>query len=163
MSDPTILEMLRSVTFFSGIADGHLEELAKIARAVEFPARHEIFREHDTAEDVYVIISGEVSLVICEPSVGCRQLMEVGAGGLVGWSPLVGRHRLSDTARTMSPTTAVAINGEKALALCSADPEFGCEFMHRTAIALAERLSATRLQLMKMSGFQLPDAQIESD
>lgn len=163
MSDPTILERLRNIEFFQGIADEDLEQLAKIARHVEFPSQHDIFREHDTAKEVYVITSGEVSLVICEPGVGCRQLMQVGAGGLVGWSPLVGRHRLSDTAHTLEPTEAIAINGEEVLALCRADPPFGFEFMHRTAIALAERLSATRLQLMKISGFQLPNVQIESD
>ena len=43
------------------------------------------------------------------------------------------------------------------------NPEFGFEFMHRVAMALAQRLSATRLQLLDMSGFQLPDVQIESD
>ncbi len=163
MSDPSILETLRSLEFFQGIEDKHLEQFAGVARLCDFPAHHEIFHEHDAAEDVYIIVDGSVSLVICEPGVGCRQLMQVEAGGLVGWSPLVGRHRLSDTARTITPTKAIAINGEKTIALCHEDPEFGCEFMHRTAIALAERLSATRLQLMSMSGFQLPDAQIESD
>lgn len=163
MSDPTIVETLRNVKFFHDITDDHLERLADIAKFVEFPARKEIFHEHDKAKDVFVIVSGQVSLVICEPKVGCRQLMEVGAGELVGWSPLVGRPRLSDTARTLTPTKALVIDGERALALCSEDTEFGFEFMHRTAMALAQRLSATRLQLLEMSGFQLPDVQIESD
>ena len=89
--------------------------------------------------------------------------MQVGDGELVGWSPLVGRHRLSDTARTLTPVKALAIDGEQVIALCRDNPEFGFEFMHRVAMALAERLSATRLQLLDLSGFQLPDVQIESD
>lgn len=163
MSDPTVFDLLRDIEFFQGIADGHLERLAEISKPVEFPAQKVIFREHDVAKDVFVIISGQVSLIICEPSVGCRQLMQVGAGDLVGWSPLVGRPRLSDTARTLTPTKAIAIAGDQALALCNEDPQFGFDFMHRTAIALSERLNATRMQLLKMSGFQLPDVQIESD
>lgn len=163
MSDTKIVEALRSVEFFHDIADEHLERLAKIARPVEFPAHCEIFREHDKPKDVYMIISGQVSLVICEPKVGCRQLMQVGDGQLVGWSPMVGRARLSDTARTLTVTKALAIDGEEALTLCAEDPQFGFEFMHRVAMALAERLSATRLKLLDMSGSQLPDIQIESD
>jgi len=163
MSDTTIVESLRGVDFFHDIADEYLVKLAEIARPVEYPAHSEMFHEHDRAKDMYVIISGKVSLAICGPNVGCRQLMQVGAGELVGWSPLVGRPRLSDTAHTLKPTKALAIDGEQALALCREDPRFGFEFMHRVAIALAQRLSATRLKLLELSGLQLPDVQIESD
>ena len=163
MSEATILETLRAVEFFQGIADEHLERLAKIAEAVEYPAQSNIFRENDVAKYVYLIISGRVSLAICDPKVGCRQLMEVGPGELIGWSPLVARPRLSDTAQTITPTKALAIDGEQALALCREDTQFGFDFMHGVAKVLAQRLSATRTQHLKMSGFQLPDVQIESD
>lgn len=163
MSEARVLETLRGVEFFHGIADQHLEKLAKIARLAEFPANTNIFRENDSAKDMYLIISGQVSLVICQPNVGCRQLMEVGAGELIGWSPLVARPRLSDTARTLTPTQVIAFDGEQALAFCSEDPRFGFEFMSRVARVLAERLSATRMKLLEMSGFQLPDVQLESD
>jgi CRP-like cAMP-binding protein len=163
MSDPTILETLRGVEFLHDIADGHLERLAEIARPVEFPARTEMFHEKDMAKDVYLIVSGRVSLFMCTRKVGCRQLMEVGAGEFVGWSPLVGRPRLSDTAVTLTPAKALAMDGEQLLSFCRQDPEFGFEFMRRAAMALAQRLSATRLQLLDTSGFDLPDVQLESD
>jgi len=163
MSEANILETLRSLEFFHGIEVERLEELAKIARLVEFPANSNIFRENDTAKDMYLIISGQVSLVICQPNVGCRQLMEVGDGELIGWSPLVARPRLSDTAKTLTPTKVIAFDGEQALAFCSEDPQFGFEFMSRVAQVLAQRLSATRVKLLEMSGFQLPDVQLESD
>jgi len=89
--------------------------------------------------------------------------MEVSDGELVGWSPLVGRSRLSDTARTLTPIKAVAMDGEQILAPCAKDPRFGFEFMHRAAQTLASRLSATRIQLLKMGGEHLPQARIESD
>lgn len=98
MSEVSMLDTLRSVEFFHDIGDEHLAKLAKIAKIVEFPANTNIFREHDTAREMYLIISGQVSLIICERRVGCRQLMEVGDGELIGWSPLVSRPRLSDTA-----------------------------------------------------------------
>ena len=163
MSDTTILELLRGVEFFHDIGDEHLTRLAEIAKPVEFPAQRDIFHEHDPAKDVYVVTSGRVSLVVCQPKVGCRQLMEVSDGELFGWSPLVGRHRLSDTARTLSPTKALAIDGDRILELCGEDPEFGFQFMHRAAQVLAQRLNATRLQLLELSGTHLPDVPIESD
>jgi hypothetical protein len=76
---------------------------------------------------------------------------------------LVGRIRLSDTAHTLTSTTALAVDGEMILSLCHEYPRFGFEFMHRAAQTLASRLDATRQQLFKMNGMLLPEVQIESD
>jgi CRP/FNR family transcriptional regulator, cyclic AMP receptor protein len=158
-----IVSALRGIEFFHDIADEYLNRVATISRIVKFPGRHDIFREHESAKDVYFIISGRVSLVICAPPFGCRQLMEVTAGELIGWSPLMGRSLLSDTAQTLIPTVAIAIDGQRILALCAEDTRFGFEFMRRAAQTLASRLNATRLQLMKTSGHLFPQVQIESD
>jgi len=158
-----IAQILRGVEFFRDISDEYLQRVAAISKIVEFPARHDIFREHEPAKDVFIIISGRVSLIISAPPVGNRQLMEVSDGELIGWSPLVGRSRLSDTARTLTRTKTIAMDGEQILALCAKDPRFGFEFMHRAAQTLASRLSATRIQLLKMGGEHLPQVRIESD
>lgn len=160
---PDTLEVLRGLELFAAIATEQLKPLAEIARYVEFPAHVELFHENEVGQDVFVVIRGELSLYICAPGVGCRQLTVAGPGELVGWSPLVGRHRLSDTARTLVPTAAIAFRGADMLALCRKDPEFGFAFMSRVAQTLAERLSATRIQLLEMSGMHLPRVQIESD
>ena len=163
MSKEKILEALRGMEFFRGIGDEHLQHLAGISRLIEFPAHSTIFRENELGSDVYVVINGRVSLVICAPKVGCRTLMEVGDGELIGWSPLVGRPRLSDTAHTVTATSAIAIKGEQLLTLCGEHPQFGFEFMHRAAQVLAQRLAATRIQMVKMTGRQLPEVVLESD
>jgi CRP-like cAMP-binding protein len=161
MSD--VFSVLRGAEFFEGFADEQVRRVAAISDYVEFPAHHTIFHEDERAKEVYVIVSGRVSLVFCAPRVGCRQLMEVGRGELIGWSPLVGRSRLSDSAQTLTPTAAVAMNGERILALCDENPRFGFAFMHRAAQTLASRLNATREQLFKLNGTLLPEVQLESD
>lgn len=163
MSDQTILDALRGVAFFHDLTDDQLGRVAEISRLVEFPADSEVFHEYDTAKDVYVILSGKVSLVIFTPRFGWRQLAELGAGELIGWSPLVGREHLFDTAKALAPTKALAIDGEKLLALCKSDPTFGCEFMHRAAKVLAQRLGATHSQLREVTGYDLPSVPLESD
>jgi len=163
MSDSTILESLRKAHVFSDISDAHLELLARIARPVDFAANTEMFHERDAASDVFVIVSGKVSIVICLPTVGCRELARVGPGHLVALSSLVGRARLLDTARAIEPTRALAFSGDEALALCEQDPEFGFHFMHRVARGLAGRLSDTRMQFLEVAGFHLPRIQSESD
>jgi CRP-like cAMP-binding protein len=163
MNQLSILEALRDTEFFRDTTDEYLQHLAGIAYLVEFPAQTTIFREHESASDVYILISGKVELITCTPKVGCRTLTEVSAGELIGWSPLVGRTRLSDTARSMTPIKAISIKGDQLLAMCTEHPRFGFEFMHRAAQALAQRLHATRLQLLDMTGQRLPEVVLESD
>lgn len=163
MSEQANLDLLRRNNFFQNVSDEHLAPLADIARVVEYPAKKTIFGEFDQANDVYVIVSGDVSVVVCEPKVGCRQLTTVHSGELLGWSPLLKRGRMSATAVTLTPTKAIVIDGENLIDLCKKDPALGCEFMTRTAQLLADRLFATRVQLLEFSGIHLPEVSLESD
>ena len=158
-----LVNPLTDLEFFEGIAPQYLERLAAISETIEFPARQDIFRENEPAKNVYFVISGKISLAVCTPNAGCRQLMEVGPGELIGWSPLVGRALLSDTARTLTRAVVVAIDGRRILKLCAEDPQFGFDFMHRAAKTLASRLNATRIQLLEIGGRHFPKVQLESD
>jgi CRP-like cAMP-binding protein len=158
-----ILDELRKSDFFRGISDEHLTKLSAICRAVEFPARSTVFEQYGPAKNVYVIVSGEISLAICDPKESCRQVAAVHGGDLMGWSPLVGRMRLYDTARTVTAVKALEFDGSALMDFCAANPAFGFEFMRRVACVLAERLSGARLKLLEISGMFLPQFPVESD
>lgn len=162
-SHEEITAALKDLEFFQDIGPEHLDQLAGQARIVDIAADQEIFHEQDTARDVFVIVSGQVSLIISLPKLGRRKLMDLGAGELIGLSPLVGRSRLWDTAIAASPTRAIAFNGARTLELCRNDPEFGFEFMHRVSRVMARRLGASREQFLEFCGYRLPEIQLESD
>ncbi len=162
MSNQTRIETLRSLDFFSGVAEHDLQELVKLCHEVDFPARTIMFEEHQPAKDVYFIVRGEVSLAICDPT-ECRQFAVVAKGELLGWSPLLGRSRLSDTARTLTTVKAVVIDGGTLLDFCKTRPEFGFEFMRRVACVLGQRLTATRFQMLELCGVHFPKFSLESD
>ena len=163
MNVSSVLDALNEVEFLHDISTTHLERLAEIATLAEYPTHAEIFHESDEAKNVYIVVEGRVSLIVCEPKLGYRQLMEVNSGEMFGWSPLVGRYRLSDTAKAMTPVTVLEIDGAELLAVCEDDPKFGFQFMRRAARVLADRLTATRMRLLEMGGLQLPPVQVESD
>lgn len=163
MDSESLVRELRELEMFDGIAADHLRRLAEICKLVEFPPNAEIFREQAPAKNVYILLAGRVSLSTCAEHVGCRQLTVAGRGELLGWSPLVGRQWLSDTARTLSPTRAITFDGAQALALCSQDTHFGFTLMLIVAQTLADRLGSTRRQLMELSGSHLPVEPLESD
>ncbi len=75
---------------------------------------------------------------------------------MVGWSPALGQPRLTATARALTNVLAIAIESSGCLALCKSEPRFGYELMKRTALALAKRLNATRLQLLNVYGDEMP-------
>jgi CRP-like cAMP-binding protein len=162
MADEKLLELLRGHNFFRGVDEKYLQQLAGMCRLAEFPPRTKIFEEFDRAKEVYFIVDGQISLAICDAS-GCRQITLIGQGELLGWSPLIGRSRLFDTARTASKVHVLVFDGQNLVNFCEKNPEFGFEFMRRAARVLADRLSAARVQLLELSGVHFPEFPLESD
>jgi CRP/FNR family cyclic AMP-dependent transcriptional regulator len=162
MSNHVTFELLRDTTFFRGIDDQYLCGLAPLCRLEEFANRTTILEESDRAKEVHFIVDGHVSLAICDAT-GCRQVALLENGDLMGWAPLIGRTRLFDSARTTSRVKTIVIDADKLLDFCAARHAFGFEFMRRAAQLLAERLSATRIQLLEIASAHLPNFQLESD
>ena len=163
MNEHEIIDALRSSSFFSELPDEQLHMLAEVAKQVEYPGNTVIFQEHEPANEVFLVLSGKVALVICLTGKGCRQIMEVGDGELLGWSPLLHKHRLTDTARTLTPVKALTFDSSQLLKLCEENPSFGYEFMRRTAMVLSDRLYGVRCQLVDVYGTNLPEVVLESD
>jgi CRP-like cAMP-binding protein len=145
-----VYKTLRGLDLLRGISDANLRELSKLGKPVGFPEGTIIFRNHEPAVHCYVITDGRVSLEVCGSAVGCAQILTVSNGELLGWSPLLGLPFLTATAKTNTPTKAIQFSGQQIIDLCEQQPKFGYQFMRCTALALASRLTATRLQLLDM-------------
>jgi CRP-like cAMP-binding protein len=156
MSRNILALTLEEIGFLRGMAPEHLEKVANIASIHDFDDDDIVFREGDAAEYLYLVASGTVSLEVCAAGVGCKQILTVGAGELLGWSSLLGQSRYTARATTPQAARLVRLNVAQVMKLCDADPHFGYDLMRRTALALAKRLSATRIQLLNVYGDQLP-------
>lgn len=156
MSADQLVETLSEIGFLRGIDRRYLERIAEISRLVTFPEGVVIFREGAPAAKLYLIARGSVSLDVSMSGGGPKRIVTVGEGELLGWSPVLEQTRLTATARTLSATEAVETSGGQILTLCAHNPQFGYEFMRRAALTLAQRLTATRLQLLDVYGTELP-------
>lgn len=136
----------------------HLSELAAIAEVVEFPAGTLILRDGDQAVKIFLIVSGSVSIEICAPGIGCRRIMTLSDGDLLNWSAVLEHQRSTASARAITATKMIAIDGHQLLALCEHKPALGFAFMRQVALAMAHRLTATRLQLIDVFGEAMPAA-----
>jgi CRP-like cAMP-binding protein len=148
--------MLEKLAFFEGFPPDYLKPLVGVARAVELPADEIIFSEGQKSPNIYIVLEGKVALEIWVTGHGATTIQTVGPGKLLGWTPLLSSGLMTATARVVEPCRLVAINAMQVLEVCGQNPKFGMEFMRRTALALARRLSATRLQLLEAYENELP-------
>jgi CRP-like cAMP-binding protein len=156
MTEQHVIQTLRSIRFLHDVSDELIGKLADICHVVDFPEGSVIFREGQPARALYLIVEGKVALEICASGVGCKRIMTLEGGDLLGWSPVLEGERLTATARTLGPARTVEIDGPQIVTMGEEDPRLGYEFMKRAAVALTKRLNATRLQLVDVYGSQLP-------
>jgi CRP-like cAMP-binding protein len=163
MSRNILAPTLEQLGFLRDMASDDLEKIADIASIRDFDEYDVVFREGAPAEDIYLVVSGTVSLEVCAAGIGCKQILTLGPGELLGWSSLLGQSRYTARARTPQSARLVQINVRELMQLCDQDPRFGYDLMRRTALALAKRLSATRIQLVNVYGDQLPVTSQEAE
>jgi CRP-like cAMP-binding protein len=156
MTQLGLVEILHGLRFLEGFEIAGVQQIASVARLEEYPADTLLFREGELCSRIFIVVEGSVALEMYVPDKGTRRLHAVGPGELLGWSPVLGSSPMTASARTLTPTRVVAVGASQMVVLCYHDPRFGFAFMRQTAKALAERLRASRLQLLDVYGHQLP-------
>jgi CRP-like cAMP-binding protein len=147
---------LREIRFLHDMGPMHLDQIAKISRVRDLKEGDVVFRQGDAAQYVYLVVTGNVSLEICAAGSGCKQILTLGPGELLGWSSLLEQLSFTARARAVAASRLVEINVAQLLGMCDQDPKFGYTLMRQVALALAKRLSATRMQLLDVYGTSLP-------
>ena len=133
--------------FTHGMGGPAIEKLAALARTVGFTRNQVIFREGDDIHDFFLLTAGRVALEIVSDGVPHR-VHTLSAGDELGWSAVLMGQGKYFQARALEQVDALAFDGGELLALCERDPAFGFKLMHRLLAVVAERLQATRLQLL---------------
>ena len=145
----TVLATLRHHPFVAEFEPRHVEKLATMAKEIRFDRDQILFREGDDCTEFYLIVTGLVGLEIVAPGHTFR-VQTLFAGDELGWSAfLMGRGKHFQ-ARTLERVDALAFEGTNLLAACHEDTHFGFILMQRLLGVVAERLQATRLQLLDM-------------
>jgi len=149
MTAETILEVLRQHPFAEELQPDHIEILTRLAREAKFERDAIIFREGDECARFYLIIEGQVALEIYTPGRVLR-VQTLGEGDELGWSSMLMRNSKHFMARALRGVRALEFDGAELLNACHENPSFGFAFMYRLLGVVAQRLQATRVQLMDM-------------
>ncbi len=151
-----MVELLKEAPLFGEFSDSLLQRIAQAAQLRRFGAKETVFREGQTSREVYLVRSGRVALEICAPTYGCRRILSVEPGELLGWSPILDLDQpLTATARTLEPVELVALDARQLRATFDEHPELGYHFLRQLALSIARRLTATRMQLLDLYGDQM--------
>ena len=147
MAPADIRAALKAHPFLEGLPEKHIDTLAAMAFEASFEARQIIFRESDPSSFFYLILSGTVALEITTPGRLFR-IQTIGEGEELGWSSLLAKVNKQFQARSLEPVRAFAFDGARLRGTCDENPEFGYLISRKVLEVVAERLSATRLQLL---------------
>jgi len=141
------MKELEGVNLLQPFAPASVQQLASVARLVEYQADEVIFVQGQPERLIYVVLKGEVALDIKVKDSEDVAFHQVGPGGLLGWSPLLGRQLMTATARAVTGCRLAALDAEQVRDLAENSTEFGMEFFRCLAAAVAERLQATHHHL----------------
>ena len=129
-----MLEILKKTMPFQVVSDGMLRQIAALGRRVSYESGALIYDVGDTADDIYIIVSGRVEHAL-EPGVNARRPVQaLGPGDVFGWAALLAKypHRLA-RAVCIEPAEIIRINGDDLLRLLESDPDAGDVVMSRFA------------------------------
>ena len=147
-----IERILKEHPFLAGMDEKHVKLLVGCASNVVFKAGEYIFREGEEADKFYFIRHGKVLVETFIPQKGPVIIRSRHEGEIFGWSWLVPPYKWHFDARAVELTRAIALDGKCLRGKCEEDHDLGYEIMKRFALIIAERLEATRLQLLDIYG-----------
>lgn len=145
-------QLLAEHPFLAGMSDRLVKLIVGCASNVVFKAGEFILREGEEADKFYFIRHGTVAVEMFIPQKGPLTVRTRTAGEVFGWSWMVPPYKWHFDARAVELTRAVVLDGKCLREKCQEDTELGYELMKRIALIIAERLEATRLQLMDIYG-----------
>lgn len=152
MTVRTIVEILATHPFFEGFRPDHVELVAGCARNFRFNSGEYLMREGDPADRFYLIRHGMVSLEVAAPGRPPHVITTLHEGDIVGASWLAPPYRAMFDARAVELTRAIGIDARCLRVKCEEDTCLGHEMMKSVLAVMAQRLNATRLQILDVYG-----------
>jgi CRP/FNR family cyclic AMP-dependent transcriptional regulator len=151
MDQQLLARVLGKLRFSADLPESMLEGLAAYALLRNFPAGSILFREGAANDELMIISVGRVALDVHMPDRGDVRILSLGPGELLAWSALLADGRMTTSATALEDTQVVVVSANEVANLCGVNRDFGYFFMRRVACALAERLMATRWQLLHLA------------
>lgn len=155
-------EIIRRYTFSAGLSDDQLVTLANVARELSVNAEEYLFHEGETLDKCYLVVDGEVAVVVQVPDQGVEQkvsgqltgqihtkdvvISAIGPGEVLAWSALVPPHHSTASAKATKPSQLIAFDCVALRKIFEEDCRFGYLMMQKMAQIVRGRLRDMRIE-----------------
>ena len=140
--------IIKDHAFFQGLSPDYIKLIAGCSSNARFNAGDNIYRNGDPADWFYIIRQGKVALELWSPERGPITIQTVSDGDVFGWSWLFPPYKWHMDARAVELTRVFKLDGKCLRTKCDKDHSLGYELMKRFSSIIADRLEATRIQLL---------------
>jgi CRP/FNR family cyclic AMP-dependent transcriptional regulator len=143
-------EIIESFPTFADLEENEIKALATLAEEKQYKPGEFIFCEGDTTTTLYLLLEGQVEMMMNTNVEGTRRevVMTAGPGDVFGWSSLVEPYQLTASAHCATPVCVIAIPGPGLRALMAFSCALGSRMMQKMCQVASARLHATRVQLL---------------
>jgi CRP/FNR family transcriptional regulator, cyclic AMP receptor protein len=146
----SLLAVLNTTWFASGLDPATQTTLAGLARLFEAEPGTELFHEGDSAELFGVVVHGRVALRTHVPERGDFTILTIEPGDVFGWSSLVPPNRSTSTGVAIEALQAVVFEVPALRIALREDAPLAQAIYPRLMVAVNRRLNATRVQLLDL-------------
>jgi CRP/FNR family transcriptional regulator, cyclic AMP receptor protein len=141
-------DVLGQDPLFTGFTPEQLAMLCPLFIPCEYHTGTVLFEQGDPATHFYIVTTGEVAIHYKPEDDQSIVVARVRAGGIVGWSAVIGRHLYTSAAICTQTTSLLRVSGGDLQTLCTDCPETGNLFTDRLAEVVAERLRSSHSQVL---------------
>jgi len=137
-------------SIFSGLDGNQITQLSPFLAECRFPKDHVVFEQGQPAENLYILLGGEV-VINYKPYDGpILTVARIDPGGVFGWSSALQRDVYTSAAITTQESFACRLRGSNLHTICAQYPDTGKILLERLASVIAERLRSTHTQVLGM-------------
>lgn len=141
---------LFNLSIFRGMEKELEDLLLPLITLCHIPENTLIFQQGESARYLYILESGMVEILFKPFDGPDLPVSRITSGGVFGWSSTLGRDGYTSAARALMDSEAYRFEGKALQRLCEAHPETGVVILDRLALAIAERLECTHLEIMSI-------------
>ena len=151
-----IVNYLKQSDIFYQFTPTQLEMVANLCQEVIFQAGEIIFKENSDSKELYVIVQGEVEILINPSTIGSVSenkykdsvIATLRRGQSFGEVALVDEGLRSASARAVQKgTRLLVVSRDKLIMLCETYPQLGYRLMYNLAADLAMKIRNTDLRI----------------
>lgn len=146
----TPVSVLKSIEILSSLSNKELELLYSYMNIEEYRKGETLFREGDTGEIMYIVLSGSVSISVNTPDGKVLEIAEISSGNFFGEMSIFDSAARSATCSPKCDTSVLSFKADDFYEFIKNNSIAGSNIMHRMLKITTERLNNTGAFLSDM-------------